>query len=177
MVQDPSNKAAPRTSMRIQLKSFIASCRCIARHTMEQGDAELLRCNKAKKPRLLSLGIRNHVPTVNFQLVIDSKVATEITQAILKSQANRSSKTVADLLAHRKKTQMHNMSTVNRTKWSRSIKTNDKICAQRAGDEKERKRRIQERADIEKEVLPKKTGMKIHKPRIKKQSCPSPKHL
>ncbi len=41
MVEDPSNKAAPKPSMRMQLKAFTSTCRNVARLTMEQQDADL----------------------------------------------------------------------------------------------------------------------------------------
>ena len=48
---------------------------------------------------------------------------------------------------------MHKMSTVNRTKWSRSIKAQERVKVCRAENEKERKRRIQEEKDDEQKIV------------------------
>ena len=82
MLEDPTNKAAPRPSMRQQLKAFIATCRDVARLTMGPKDAELFQANRTKKPHLQGLGINTHMPMVKFQIVMPCEGGKEIGQQI-----------------------------------------------------------------------------------------------
>ncbi len=145
MVEDPESQAAPKPCMRIQLKEFISTCRNVARLTKEQHDADLLKHNKSKKPRLAKLGICNHVPMVRFQVVISHSMGKAMAQAILRSQARRTDKKTSELVNKKQAVRLQKISTVNRTRWSRSIKPNKELIKQREADEQERKRRHQEK--------------------------------
>ena len=97
MVDDTTDKGAPRPAMRTQIKAFVKTCRDIARLTMESEDAKLFQCNKAKWPRLKRLGISTHVPMVRFHIVINKDTAIEMTKHILSSQARRNKKQLEDI--------------------------------------------------------------------------------
>ncbi len=152
MVDDPISKAAPKPSMRRQLKAFISTCRNVARLTMEQLDADLFRYNKSKKPRLAKIGICNHVPMVRFQVVISHHTGKAVAQAILKSQARRTDQQASELVTQKKAVRLQKLSIVNRTRWSKSIKPNKELMKQREADEQERKRRHQENQQKEENV-------------------------
>ncbi len=141
MLEDPTNKAAPRPSMRQQLKAFIATCRDVARLTMGPKDAELLQANRTKKPRLKGLGINTHMPMVKFQIVVPCEGGKEISQQILRSQARRSLKQAQELVQNRQQVKLSKFSAVNRTRWSRAVKTCETILKQRKEDEADRKRK------------------------------------
>ncbi len=141
VVADPECKAAPRPSMRMQLKAFTKTCRAIARLTMEQQDANLFKANGAKKPRLKTLGIQTHMPMVNFQLVIDKKTQEEIAKQIVRSQARRTLKQAEEIVGQAQRVKLGKFHAVNRTRWSRLIKVSKEVKEARSRDETERKRR------------------------------------
>ncbi len=142
MVEDPESPAATKPSMRIQLKEFISTCRNVARLTMGQHDSDLFKHNRSKKPRLTKLGICNHAPMVRFQVVISKGTAKAMAQAILRVQARRTKKKAAELINQKQAVRLQKLSTVNRTRWSRSIRPDKELIKQREEDDKERKKGI-----------------------------------
>ena len=140
MREDPENEALAKPAMRVQLKTFKAICRRIARLTMDEDDAKLFRANKERKPRLKKLEISTHMAMLNFQIVINTHTATEMTKHILRSQARRNNKLIQDIIQHKTHVKVTKFSAVNKTAWSRSIKYCKATCEDRKKTSEERKR-------------------------------------
>ena len=121
VVSNPASKAQARPSMRVQLKEFKRICRFIAKHTMAEEDAKLLKPNLSKKPRLWGLGIETHVAMVNFNVCIKSHAQRQISRHILKSGRHRTVKQVEEILHKQRHIPVSTLATVNRCGWSQAI--------------------------------------------------------
>ncbi len=155
-VPDGTNRAARRATLGMQLRRFKQIVRGLRERIVDARDAEHLRASLSKWPRLRSVGVDNHVPSLRMRICIDRDMARRLMEAVIRSQRRMKARDVMNIISKTQPIVPQHFNLKGGVAWDNQIKMYDKKgwCeVQRGNGELEvgqhaDARRVQENANL-----------------------------